>query len=141
MKKIIFFTAITTFLFISFTSVKAQKNADDKIKKVLYFNPEVEPDIDEIKAEWKDQLGGIVHQDGTCRVQTVTSTFNPEFYQLIGDFEAETGIGVLLNTSLNRKGMPIVETPAEALSLFLSGAIDVLVLNNFIICKHHDLLL
>ncbi|WP_406823597.1 carbamoyltransferase [Pedobacter sp. KACC 23697] len=97
--------------------------------------------IDEIKPEWKNQLAGIVHQDGTCRVQTVTSAFNPDFYQLIGDFEAKTGIGVLLNTSLNRKGMPIVETPAEALSLFLSGAIDVLVLNNFIICKHHDLLL
>ena len=97
--------------------------------------------IDEIKPEWKNQLEGIVHQDGTCRVQTVTSAFNPEFYQLIGDFEAKTGIGVLLNTSLNRKGMPIVETPAEALSLFLSGAMDVLVLNNFIICKYHDLLL
>ncbi|AZI24180.1 transferase [Pedobacter sp. G11] len=97
--------------------------------------------IDEIKPEWKNQLDGIVHRDGTCRVQTVTSAFNPDFYQLISDFEAITGIGVLLNTSLNRKGMPIVETPAEALSLFLSGAIDVLVLNNFIICKHHDLLL
>ncbi|MEH3114788.1 carbamoyltransferase family protein [Pedobacter terrae] len=97
--------------------------------------------IDEIKPEWKNQLEGIVHQDGTCRVQTVTSVFNPDFYKLIGHFEAQTGIGVLLNTSLNRKGMPIVETPAEALSLFLSGAIDVLVLNNFIICKHHDLLL
>lgn len=97
--------------------------------------------IDEIRPEWKNQLNGIVHQDGTCRVQTVTSAFNPDFYQLISDFEAITGIGVLLNTSLNRKGMPIVETPAEALSLFLSGAIDVLVLNNFIICKHHDLLL
>lgn len=49
MKKIIFFTVVTTFLFIGLTSVKAQKSADDKIKKVLYFNPEVEPDIDEIK--------------------------------------------------------------------------------------------
>ncbi|AZA93068.1 Uncharacterised protein [Chryseobacterium nakagawai] len=49
MRKFIFFTAIITFLFIGLTSVKAQRNADDKIKKVLYFNPEVEPDIDEIK--------------------------------------------------------------------------------------------
>ncbi len=49
MKKIIFFTAIATFLFFGVTSVKAQKAADDKIKKVLYFNPEVEPDVDEIK--------------------------------------------------------------------------------------------
>ncbi|UKB78396.1 pyruvate decarboxylase [Chryseobacterium sp. MEBOG07] len=49
MKKIIFFTAIASFLLIGVTSVKAQKSADDKIKKVLYFNPEVEPDVDEIK--------------------------------------------------------------------------------------------
>ncbi|AZA82752.1 pyruvate decarboxylase [Chryseobacterium lactis] len=49
MRKIIFFTALITFLSVSFISVKAQKNADDKIRKVLYFNPEVEPDIDEIK--------------------------------------------------------------------------------------------
>ncbi|UKB85221.1 pyruvate decarboxylase [Chryseobacterium sp. MEBOG06] len=49
MKKIISFTAVIIFLAIGFTSVKAQKNTDDKIRKVLYFNPEVEPDIDEIK--------------------------------------------------------------------------------------------
>ncbi|PKF74900.1 pyruvate decarboxylase [Chryseobacterium sp. PMSZPI] len=49
MKKIIFFTAVITFLSVGVTLVKAQRNADDKIKKVLYFNPEVEPDIDEIK--------------------------------------------------------------------------------------------
>jgi hypothetical protein len=49
MRKIIFFTAVVTFLSVSFTLVQAQKNTDDKIRKVLYFNPEVEPDIDEIK--------------------------------------------------------------------------------------------
>ncbi|SIT09165.1 hypothetical protein SAMN05421786_105119 [Chryseobacterium ureilyticum] len=49
MRKFIFFTAVATFLLVGFTSVKAQRNSDDKIKKVLYFNPEVEPDIDEIK--------------------------------------------------------------------------------------------
>lgn len=49
MRKFIFFTAVSTFLLIGVASVKAQKNTDHKIKKVLYFNPEVEPDIDEIK--------------------------------------------------------------------------------------------
>ncbi|PWN68996.1 pyruvate decarboxylase [Chryseobacterium phosphatilyticum] len=49
MRKIIFFTTVVTFLSVSFTLVQAQKNADEKIRKVLYFNPEVEPDIDEIK--------------------------------------------------------------------------------------------
>lgn len=49
MRRILFFTAFSTFLLIGATSVKAQKNVDNKIKKVLYFNPEVEPDIEEIK--------------------------------------------------------------------------------------------
>lgn len=49
MRKFIFFTAVSTFLLIGLASVKAQKNTEHKIKKVLYFNPEVEPDIDEIK--------------------------------------------------------------------------------------------
>ncbi|MDP9960859.1 pyruvate decarboxylase [Chryseobacterium lathyri] len=49
MRKIIFFTAIGTFLLIGVISVKAQKNTDNKTKKILYFNPEVEPDIEEIK--------------------------------------------------------------------------------------------
>ncbi|ASE60228.1 pyruvate decarboxylase [Chryseobacterium indologenes] len=49
MRKIIFFTAVVSFLSVGFTLVKAQKSAEDKIRKVLYFNPEVEPDIDEIK--------------------------------------------------------------------------------------------
>lgn len=49
MKKFIFFTAVSTFLLVGVISVKAQKNADNKTKKILYFNPEVEPDIEEIK--------------------------------------------------------------------------------------------
>jgi len=49
MRKFIFFTAVGTFLLVGFISVKAQKNADNKTKKILYFNPEVEPDIEEIK--------------------------------------------------------------------------------------------
>jgi len=91
--------------------------------------------IDELKADWKNTLEGIVHCDGSSRVQTVTASFNADYHQLIGEFEALTGVGVLLNTSLNRKGMPIVETPDEALSLFLSGALDVLAINNFLIYK------
>ncbi|PZU08941.1 MAG: pyruvate decarboxylase, partial [Chryseobacterium sp.] len=49
MGRLLFFLAITSFLLIGTASIKAQKNTDDKIKKVLYFNPEVEPDIEEIK--------------------------------------------------------------------------------------------
>jgi carbamoyltransferase len=91
--------------------------------------------IDRIKAEWRDIVPGIVHRDGTCRVQTVTTEWNAEFYELLGAFEQESGIGILLNTSFNKKGMPIVETPEEALELFFNTALDILVLENIIIEK------
>lgn len=91
--------------------------------------------VDVIKPEWRDQLNGIVHQDGTCRVQTVTRKWNTEFYDLITEFKGKTGVGVLLNTSLNRRGMPIAETPLEAIELFFAGAMDALVIDTFIIRK------
>jgi len=91
--------------------------------------------IDEIKDEWKDQLPGIVHVNGTCRVQTVDKTWNAVFHSLLQQFKAETGIAVLVNTSFNRRGMPIVETPAEAIGFFLSCALDVLVIGDFILTK------
>jgi carbamoyltransferase len=91
--------------------------------------------IDRIKPEWKEALAGIVHVDGTCRVQTVTADWNKPFYDLLEAFKAKTGIAVLLNTSFNKKGMPIVETPYEAIDFFYQCRLDVLVLNNYIIKK------
>lgn len=91
--------------------------------------------VDYIKDHWRDKLPGIVHQDGTCRLQTVTSEWNATFYELLRHFKTLTGISVLLNTSLNRKGMPIVETPYEAIELLFSGALDAMVINNVIITK------
>jgi carbamoyltransferase len=76
--------------------------------------------------------------DGTCRVQTVDAAWNACFYDLLKHFREQTGVGVLVNTSFNKKGMPIVETPAEALDFFLSCALDVLVVDDFIITKTKD---
>ncbi|MCJ8211360.1 hypothetical protein MUY27_16705 [Mucilaginibacter sp. RS28] len=91
--------------------------------------------IDHIKPQWREQLSGVVHTDGTCRVQTVTPDWNPEFYGLLTAFKALTGIGVLLNTSFNKKGMPIVETPFEAINMLFDGALDALIIEDFIISK------
>jgi len=91
--------------------------------------------VDKIKPEWNDSLAGIVHEDGTCRVQTVTKDWNRPFYDLLASFKQQSGISVLLNTSFNRKGMPIVETPGDAIDFFFSCKLDVLVLNNIIIAK------
>jgi carbamoyltransferase len=90
--------------------------------------------IDRIKPEWKDKMPGIVHVDGTCRVQTVRDENEP-FYKLLTAWKKKSGISVLLNTSFNKKGMPIVETPAEAIDFFLHCNLDILVINNYIITK------
>ena len=91
--------------------------------------------IDEIKEEWRPILPGIVHVNGTCRVQSVDESWNKDFYRLLQAFKKETGIPILVNTSFNKRGMPIVETPAEALDFFLSCALDVLVINDYVITK------
>lgn len=94
--------------------------------------------IDDIKEEWRALLPGIVHVDGTCRVQTVEKEWNASFYNLLQNFKDKTGIGVLVNTSFNKKGMPIVETPAEALDFFLSCALDLLIVDDYIVSKKNE---
>ena len=90
--------------------------------------------IDRIKPEWKDTMPGIVHVDGTCRVQTVKDKDEP-FYKLLTAWKKKSSTSVLLNTSFNKKGMPIVETPAEAIDFFLNCNLDILIINNYIITK------
>jgi carbamoyltransferase len=91
--------------------------------------------VDHTEPAYLEALKNVTHVNGTARVQTIDSQWNPLFYRLTEAFQKKTGIGVLLNTSFNKKGMPIVETPEQALSLFLESALDVLVLNHFIVCK------
>jgi len=67
-----------------------------------------------VRAEWRDRIPAIVHVDGTARVQTVREETNPVLYRLLKEFEALTGVPVLINTSFNVKGEPIVETPRDA---------------------------
>jgi carbamoyltransferase len=70
--------------------------------------------------EWRDKIPAIVHVDGTARVQTVREATNPMLYRLLKEFEALTGVPVLINTSFNIKGEPIVETPQDAVNCFLT---------------------
>ncbi len=85
--------------------------------------------------EWKDRIPAIVHVDGTARVQTVRQDQNPKLYQLLKEFEKLTGVPVLLNTSFNVKGEPIVETPDDAIECFLSTGMDYLALHDMLIAK------
>ena len=96
----------------------------------------------EVRPEKRDQLGAVVHIDGTARVQTVHRETNPRFHALLEAFHRRTGVPVLLNTSFNVRGEPIVETPEDAVRSFLSTRIDALILHDWIIGKRaiHKLL-
>jgi carbamoyltransferase len=88
-----------------------------------------------VHPEWRDRIPAVVHVDGTARVQTVDAEANPVLYRLLREFEALTGVPVLLNTSFNVKGEPIVEAPADAMHCFLATGIDYLVLHDKLIAK------
>jgi carbamoyltransferase len=89
----------------------------------------------DVRPEWREQLQNVVHEDGSSRLHTVTEESEPVYFRLIQEFQRLTGLPVLLNTSLNKRGMPIVETPEEALSFFLDCALDALVLDDLLITK------
>jgi carbamoyltransferase len=78
---------------------------------------------------------GVVHIDGTGRLQTVTAEENGRFYQLVKRFDEKTGVPILLNTSFNVMDEPIVETPEDALWCFLSTNLDALILEDRLITK------
>lgn len=88
-----------------------------------------------VRPEWRGKIPAIVHVDGSARVQTVRKEDNERMYNLLKEFDALTGVPVLLNTSFNVKGEPIVEKPNDAIGCFLSTGIEYLALNDRLIGK------
>jgi carbamoyltransferase len=89
----------------------------------------------QVRPAWKDKIPAVVHVDGSARVQTLRERQNPRLYRLLREFESITGVPVLVNTSFNVKGEPIVETPADAVHCFLATGIDYLALHDTLISK------
>lgn len=89
-----------------------------------------------VRPEWRDKIPAIVHVDGTARVQTVREATNPTLYRLLKEFDALTGVPVLINTSFNVKGEPIIETPRDAVICFLTTGIDHLVMHDMLVSKN-----
>ena len=83
----------------------------------------------------KSPLAAITHVDGSARVQTVNKRDHPLFYQLLREFEALTGCPVLINTSFNVRGEPIVCTPQDAVQCFENTHMDYLIMGSFLIQK------
>jgi len=85
-----------------------------------------------VRDDRKAAIPAVTHVDGTARIQTVSRAHNPRYWKLLTEFDALTGVPVLLNTSFNRRGEPIVCTPADAVRCFLGTELDYLVLGEAI---------
>ncbi|MFT7462187.1 MAG: carbamoyltransferase [Pseudohongiellaceae bacterium] len=88
-----------------------------------------------VKEDKREKIPAITHVDGSGRLQTVIKETNPAYHRIIEKFKEKTGIPVILNTSFNLKGEPIVETPAQAFNTFSRSEMDVLYLGNYIVVK------
>ncbi len=88
-----------------------------------------------IRAEKRGVIPAVTHVDGTGRLQTVTREQNPLYWQVIEEFRQLTGVPVMLNTSFNLKGEPIVCSPEDALRTFFSSGLDALIMGNCLVEK------
>jgi carbamoyltransferase len=84
--------------------------------------------VHDVSPAWRERIPAVVHVDGTARIQTVDDSTNAGIAALLRAFEARTGVPVLVNTSLNTAGRPMVDDPRDALELFGSAPVDALVL-------------
>jgi len=88
-----------------------------------------------VKPDKRDEIPSVTHVDGSARIQTVNEKQNRLFYNLLKEFEAQTRCPMLLNTSFNLKGEPMVSSPADAYGTFIRSGLDYLMLGNFILDK------
>ena len=86
----------------------------------------------------RSDIPAVTHIDYSARIQTVSRDTNPNYYDLIKEFERLTGCAVLVNTSFNVRGEPIVCAPADAYRCFMRTHIDYLVLGPFLLDKAHQ---
>ena len=88
-----------------------------------------------VKPHQRKKLGAITHKDFSCRIQTVNQKLHPEVTTLLQKYNEKTECPVLLNTSFNDNGQPIVETPKDAIKTFKNIDLDYLVIGNYLVVK------
>jgi carbamoyltransferase len=89
--------------------------------------------VHDVATGWRDRIPAVVHVDGTARVQTVDADTEPVVARMLERFAALTGLPVVVNTSLNTAGRPIVDSPADALECFGSTPVDRLAIGPFVV--------
>jgi carbamoyltransferase len=86
-----------------------------------------------VRDGWRERIPAVVHVDGTARIQTVSATREPLMASVLQAFERRTGVPVVVNTSLNTAGRPMVDDPRDALECFGSAPVDVLAIGPFVV--------
>ena len=89
----------------------------------------------DVNDEWKNRVHEVVHEDGTARAQVLKREYNPRYYDLMKELEVMTGNGVVLNTSLNRRGEPMVCSPTDALDMFYGSDLQFLIMEDILVVK------
>jgi len=93
--------------------------------------------VPDVRLEKREVIPAVTHTDGSGRLQTLTADLNPVFYRLASLFKQRTGVPVLLNTSFNVNGEPIVETPEDAIRCFKNTNIDAILIGEHLLIKPH----
>jgi len=88
-----------------------------------------------VRPEWRERIPAVVHVDGTARIQTVDRRQHPRMAAVLDEFEARTGVPVIVNTSFNTAGRPMVDSPRDALECFGSSPIDALAIGNTMVWR------
>jgi carbamoyltransferase len=92
----------------------------------------------EVAEEWKSRVPEVVHEDGTSRAQVLKREHNPRYYDLMLEMERLTGNGVVLNTSLNRRGEPMICSPTDALNMFFGSDLQYLIMEDVLVIKDRE---
>jgi carbamoyltransferase len=119
--------------FRPFAPSVTEDGADEYFEKI-YYSPFMTSTFT-VRADARDTIPAVTHADGTARIQTVSSRDEPLYYRLISEVGKRTGVPVVLNTSFNIKGQPIVENPNQAISTFYGSGLDLLVAGSFVVEK------
>jgi carbamoyltransferase len=89
----------------------------------------------DVTEHWKSRIPEVVHKDGTARAQIVEAATNPRYYKLIQELARRNGNAVVLNTSLNRRGEPMVCSPQDALRMFYGSDLEYLIMEDILVTK------
>ena len=106
-----------------------------KVKRLAVSGQQKELTIQQKLKQLRSKIPAVTHINYSARVQTIQKRMNPKFHSLISSFNQITGCPILVNTSMNVRGEPIVCTPSDAYKLFMSTGLDIIVIENCILYK------